>query len=175
MDTGDILSQRKLQIDPVDTAETLSKKLSSLGAQMLPETIGGIIEGTVKPMPQQSHLATYTPKLTKQMGLISWENEAVTINRLIKGLFPWPGCYTYLNGLRIKILDASVSGSSSSVNKSSQPGQIVAIEPQKGLLVKTGEGILHILEVQPENKKRMDSWSFASGWKQSLVGQIFTF
>ncbi|MGA1825926.1 MAG: methionyl-tRNA formyltransferase [bacterium] len=172
MDTGAILSQRRLQIDPNDTAEALSQKLSVLGAQMLPETIGGIIEGTLKPVPQQNQLATCTPKLTKQMGQISWEKQAFTINRLIKGLFPWPGCYTYLNGLRIKILQASVSDSS--INKPSQPGQIIAIEPQKGLFVKTGEGILEILEVQPENKKRMDSWSFAAGWKQPLVGQIFT-
>ncbi|MGA1867106.1 MAG: methionyl-tRNA formyltransferase [bacterium] len=171
MDTGAILSQEKLRIDPDDTAESLSNKLSHLGAHMLPMTIKGLIEGTITPLPQQNHLATYTPKLTKEMGLISWEKDAVTINRLIKGLFPWPGCYTYLDGVRIKILNATISSSSN--NEAGVPGQIIAIEPRKGLCVHTGNGVLQILEVQPENKKRMNSWNFASGWRQPLPGRIF--
>jgi len=172
MDTGDILLKRELRIDSNDTAITLSDKSSKLGASMLPETIKGIVEGKLKPIPQQNQQATFTTKLTKQMGLISWEKEAVIINRLIKALLPWPGCYTFLDGLRIKILQSSVF--ECTFDESSLPGQIIELDLHRGLLVRAGEGALQIREVQPANKKRMDIRAFASGWRHDLVGRSFS-
>lgn len=175
LDTGDILLQESIEIYSDDTAETLSGRLSNLAAEVLLETIGGIIEKKLKPIPQPSFIEKYlyTTKLTKDMGLILWDRDAVIIDRLIKGLFPWPGSYTFLYGHRFKILKSSISRKIFD-NSKAVPGQIMDLDQNEGLLVRTGSGCLAILEIQPENKKKMDIWSFVAGFRSPLVGQIFT-
>ena len=173
LDTGDILLQKEIKIESSDTAISLSDKLSNLSAKLLCETIDGIVNNRINPIPQPASIENYKyiKKLTKQMGLICWDEPAEVIDRLIRGLVPWPGTYSYLYGHRFKIIKSSLSGRE--FNNHAVPGQIMSLDKKEGLLVKTGSGGLSILQIQPENKKKMDIWAFASGFKSPLIGQIF--
>lgn len=177
LDTGDILLQRQIKIESNDTAMSLSDRLSNLAADLLCETVDGIVNKKIKPIPQPAGMGnntTYIEKLTKQMGLIPWDEPAEVIDRLIRGLVPWPGTYSYLHGHRFKIIKASLLGREFNSNSNNAvPGQIISLDKKKGLLVKTGDRCLAILEIQPENKKKMDIWAFAAGFKLPLIGQIF--
>ena len=108
MDTGDILVQKQITILPDDTAGTLFEKLSRLGADALMETLALYEEGKIIRQKQDDTLATYTRLLKKDDGIIDWNQPADRICRLIRGLNPWPGAFSYLNGRRIKVLQARI-------------------------------------------------------------------
>ncbi|MGB9716308.1 MAG: methionyl-tRNA formyltransferase [Thermodesulfovibrionales bacterium] len=157
LDTGEILLQEKTIISDEDNSETLSKKLSHLGAFLLLKTIKGLEEGSIKPIPQEG-IATYAPPLKKEDGRIKWSKSAKEIFNLIRGLYPWPCAYCYLNSERIKIIRAKV------IDGSGSPGRIE--KAVKGeLVIGTGKGLISILELQPESKKKMSIESFLHGRK----------
>ena len=103
LDTGDILLSRKLTPAADETGGSLFDKLATLGGELICDTLKALEEGTLKPVPQDDKLATYAKQLTKDMGNIDWSKDAVSIERLIRGLYPWPGTYTYCNGRMLKI------------------------------------------------------------------------
>ena len=109
MDTGDMLLKREVQIDDEDNGETLSEKLSHVGAELLIDTIRLLKKGELQPIPQDHSQATYTPMLEKEHGKIDWEKPAEEIRNLIRGTLPWPGAYTTLDGKLLKIYRAGVS------------------------------------------------------------------
>ena len=116
---------------------------------------------TITPQAQDSELATYAPLLTKEAGLIDWTHPAWHIANRIRGLSPWPGCYTFLHDQRLVIWKATaepVEGAKSG----SIPGTIQEVS-KKDFLVWTGEGLLRVTEVQPANKKRMTVEQFLQG------------
>ena len=97
LDTGDILLQAELEISDEDTTETLSLRLSELGASLILKTIGGIRDGSLKPQ-KQSGGAAYAPIIKKEDGLVNWSKTAAELSNFVRGMHPWPGAYCYLNG-----------------------------------------------------------------------------
>ena len=157
LDTGDILLEEELSISEDDTAETLGRRLSELGASVLLKTLQGIKQGTVKPAPQ-SGTPTYAPPLKKEDGKIAWSGTAEDIFNFVRGMFPWPCAYGILHQERIKIIRVQeLKGASG------QPGRIEKTGDE--LLVGTARGLISILELQPEGKKRMSARDFMQGRK----------
>ncbi len=157
LDTGDILLQNETQILDEDNGLTLSKRLSEMGASLLPETLEGLKTGTVNPRPQTGE-PSFAPPLKKDDGKIDWSLPAGRIFDLIRGTYPWPGAYCYLKGSRLVVLRAKVPD----YEKTGIPGRIEMIGPE-GVLVSTGRGILSIMEVRPEGRNSMPAESFMHG------------
>ncbi len=157
MDTGPVLLQSEIEITPDDTAGALSRRLSGIGATLLLKTLEGIENGSVKPVPQTGQ-ATYAPILKKTDGLIQWNEPAETIYDFIRGMNPWPGAYSFLEGERVKILRVAP------VEGNGPPGMICAVSKDE-LLVGTGRGIASIIEIQPAGKPLMPVRAFLQGRK----------
>ena len=159
MDTGPVLLQKEMKIKNEDTAESLSDKLSRLGAEILIKTLTGLEQEAIKPVPQSSD-ASYAPMLKKTDGLILWSKPAGELCNFIRGMNPWPGAYSFFNGKRVIILKAAAldgAGASGLVIKAAQ----------NELTVGAGEGLVSILEVQPEGKPAMPISAFLQGRKIS--------
>jgi len=155
LDTGDILLQEKTEITDEDNADTLSKNLSETGALLLLKTIKGLKDGSVKPAPQEG-IPSYAPPLKKEDGKIDWTKSAKEIFNLVRGLYPWPCAYCYLNKERIKIIR------SKALDGSGYPGRVE--RTKKGeFVIGTGKGLISFLELQPEGKRTMSALSFMQG------------
>ncbi len=159
LDTGDILEQKEIPIEPDETGGSLHDKLSALGAGLIVTTLEKLGNHTAVRTPQDGDKACYAGMLSKEMGDIDWTMDARRIERLIRGLSPWPGTYTGYNGRMLKILKASVA----SFPAEGECGEVVYADP-KSLYVRTGDGILSVEEVQPEGKKRMSIDAFLRGY-----------
>lgn len=158
MDTGDILLQEEMPIDEEDTGETLSEKLSHIGAELLIQTIKLLKENKLSPIPQDHSKATYASMLKKEDGLIDWSKSAQEIRNSIRGNLPWPGAYTFLEGKNLKIYKAIVSLGQG------KPG-LVIISTRGTLRVATGAGAIDIHELQIEGGRRLPTEAFLSGRK----------
>jgi len=171
MDEGDVIRQERVIIGEKENYDELSERLSVKAANMLPGILStiemqGVMEGTV----QRREDASYTPIITKEMGLIDWTKSAVEIDRQVRAFVRWPAAYTFLDGKMLKVFRTTVTDRHGSVV--SNPGQIKEIT-REGLLIDTGQGLLMIEELQIENKKRMRARDFAQGVR-GLVGKILT-
>lgn len=161
MDTGDMILQKKILLDDQVTAGELLETLGEMGARALIRILPNLPEALAGAVPQQESLATYAAKLTKEMGHIHWEKSAVDLHALARGMYPNPGTYTMFRGKRIKLHETVLSHCMVS---DAAPGEICSIEG--GILyVATGEGILGITSLQPENKKRMKAADFINGFQ----------
>lgn len=158
MDTGDMLLKREMPIDDEDTGETLSEKLSNIGAKVLIETIRLIKERRLNSIPQNHSQASYAPMLKKEDGKIDWKKSAEEIRNLIRGALPWPGAYTTLEGKLLKIYKARVSEGSGRL------GEVIKLNSES-LRVATGMGALDLLEIQIEGGKKLEIESFLRGRK----------
>ena len=159
VDTGDIISIRELAIDPEETGGGLFDKLAVIGAELCVDTLDLIAKGEATYTPQNHEEATHVSMISKEFGLIDWNRPAVEIERLIRGLNPWPSAYTHLNGKTFKVWKAAVEEGNSGV----ETGTICEVT-KNSLKVQTGEGILSLLEVQLEGKKRMETDTFLRGY-----------
>lgn len=168
MDTGPVLMTEKVEITGDDTAETLSSRLSKLGAGLLCRAIALYAEDKIKPAPQDESLATYAPILRKEDGLVDWGKSAAEIRNLARGLYPWPGAYTRWKGKLLKIHGCRVK---TGLDGDSLPGTVVDVS--EGICVKCGSGVVEITEVQPESKRRMAAREFAKGYRIER-GERFT-
>jgi len=158
MDTGDILLMRKTAIESDDTAASLHDRLSLMGARLLIDTLNELQGGTLTPIPQAHDQATYASMLKKKDGEIDWSLPAEQIERLIRGLTPWPGAYTFSDGVRLKIFKASVLDREVSIT----PGTIIECFPGE-LRVATGKNALAIQEIQGKSGKRLPIDDFLCG------------
>lgn len=169
MDTGDIISSAKLNIEEEDTSDTLFEKLSHLGASLLEETLPSIINRTNKREKQNEEEATYAYNITKEEELINFKNKAINIHNLIRGLSSNPGAYTYLNGKILKIYNTIV------IDKDYDGicGEIKEIT-KEGFIVKTEEKSLLITDIKLEGKNRCTTKSYLNGIKDknTLIGTI---
>lgn len=160
MDTGDMIEKCEVAISPEETGGGLFDKLAKVGAKLCVETMIKIENGTAVRTPQNHDEATHVSMIGKDLGNIDWNQSAAEIERLVRGLNPWPSAFTKLDGKTFKIWKAAVC----TENSDQAPGCIVNVE--KGSMdVQTGEGILSLLEVQLEGKKRMDADAFLRGYK----------
>jgi methionyl-tRNA formyltransferase len=158
LDTGDILLMEKTAIGPGETAAGLHDRLSLIGAQALIDTLDQLQRGTLTRTPQEPEKATYASMLKKTDGEIDWSLPADQIDRLIRGVTPWPGAYTFSDGMRLKIFKASVLEREVSV----APGTILECFPGE-LHIATGKGALAIQEIQGESGKRLPIDDFLCG------------
>lgn len=158
IDTGDILSEKVVAIDKKETAETLFDKLAVAGAELIVDTIAAIEAGAVEPRKQDDSLSSYAKMMDKSLGEIDWTKDAVVIERLIRGLNSWPSAYTYYQGKSVKLWSADVIDA----QPTQEPGTIELVAKDY-FDVATGNGLLRILELQLEGKKRMDTKSFLLG------------
>lgn len=179
IDTGDMLYKKKIAIAEDETFETLHDKLMVLGGEAITEALPLIASGQITPEKQVDADSCYAPMIEKSMGQIDFTKEAVAIDRLIRGMNPWPSAYTYYNGKQLKIWKAvsveegscAESGSmeesavefGNAVRKAT-PGQIVAVSKDY-IEVATEKGNLRIYELQLEGKKRMTTHDFLLGVK----------
>lgn len=160
IDTGDILLKTEVLLDPKETGGSLHDKLARAGAELCVETLKALEEKTIVPKKQGETTTAYARMLDKQLGNIDWNQSAEAIERLIRGLTPWPSAYSGWNGKVMKIWGAeAVSGMGGKI-----PGTIVKVE-KDGFFVQTGEGLLRILELQIPGKKRMDAGAFLRGYE----------
>ena len=166
IDTGDILTQKKVIIEDKETAQSLFDKLAQAGAELIVETLPMIEKGEITPVRQDERLASHVKMMDKSMGKIDWTQDAACIERLVRGLDPWPSAYTFCQGRSVKIWssDALTAG------HTEQPGTIVAVA-KDSFDVACGKGVLRIYELQLEGKKRMDAKSFLLGsqWKAGML------
>ena len=167
IDTGDMIAKRQVRIAEDETGGSLFDKLADVGGKLCVETLKMIEDGTAEYTPQDSEQATHTSMIRKELGEIDWGKSAVEIERLIRGLNPWPSAYTHLNNKTFKIWKAAVLDEAYAC----EPGCICRVSKNE-MHVMTGDGVLSLLEVQLEGKKRMDIESFLRGFSVE-EGTIF--
>ncbi len=160
LDTGDMLTKTVVPLDEKETGGSLFDKLSAAGAKLCVETLQKIEAGEIRPERQGESPTAYAAMLTKHMGKIDWTKDAVSIERLVRGLNPWPSAYTKLNGKTLKIWECKVIPLDASKGAC---GEILEVT-KDSLAVQTGDGALAIRELQLEGKKRMDAGSFLRGF-----------
>jgi methionyl-tRNA formyltransferase len=160
MDTGDIILQEKTVIDPEENAAMLHDRLSVFGAELLGQAIDLLGSGGWNPVPQDNQKATYAQLLKKEDGQINWSLPAETIFNQIRGMTPWPGCFTRLNKKILKIHKAKILDT----KMQAAPSQIISVSGD-GIEVSTGKGTLFLKEIQLEGKKRMAAEDFIKGHK----------
>lgn len=160
LDTGDIIEQVEVEISEKETGGSLFDRLMDTGAELILSTLEKVENGTAKFVPQDDEKSSYAKILNKQLGELDFTKSAAELERLIRGLNPWPSAYTHLNGKTLKIWDANVCED----NKGHLPGKIFDIE-KSGFKISTASGALSVTELQLEGKKRMKSDEFLRGYK----------
>lgn len=166
LDTGPVISMKRLPIAPDDTSASLHEKLSRLGGEILRESLPAYLRGELKPVPQPSEGVVLAPIIQKEDGLLDFNRPAVELERRMRAFTPWPGAFTGLNGARLKVHRAKVGTGRGT------PGSILAAGPG-GLEVACGEGSLVLLDIQPEGKRVMSAADFLSGHKLEPGSQPF--
>jgi methionyl-tRNA formyltransferase len=163
LDTGPVLLRRATAIGPEETARELEPRLARLGAELLLETIDGLADGSVTPVPQDHDRATKAPLLKKEDGRLDWTLRAIDLHAHVRGFDPWPGAFTRApDGRLLKVLRARVDEDAAGEG-SPAPGEVVALDTG-GLVVACGQGTrLRLLEVQPESRRAMAAAAFAAG------------
>ena len=166
LDTGDVIDTTVIKLDEKETGGSLFDKLAIEGGKLIVETLSKLENGTATRTPQDDE-KSYAGKITKELGQIDFTKPAVTIERLIRGLNPWPSAYTTLDGKAMKVWDATVEEG----NVTEQPGEIVEIAKHY-IKVATGENYLKINEIQLAGKKRMPMDAFLNGYsiKENILG-----
>jgi methionyl-tRNA formyltransferase len=152
MDHGPILEQGEIEIGQDDTTEDLLKKMVVPGFNALGSALSKIQNGNFTPIEQEHDQASPAPKLKKEDGLIDWNMSAFQIHKRLCAFTPWPGAYTYLNGQKIFLRKTTLGAA-----------------PKNAILARTGNGVLAILEVQAEGKKRMPAADYFRGLRNFSV------
>lgn len=160
LDTGDILLKERIEIDKNETGGSLHDKLSELGGKLILQTLDALEDNSLIRTPQDNEIATYAPILQKSIGHIDWSKDAIEIERLIRGLNPWPSAYTYLEDKLLKIWDAKVITTS----KDSFPSGTICDIIKEGFVIKCGNDGLLIKELQLQGKNKMDTQAFLRGF-----------
>lgn len=164
IDTGDLLFQETIPIGPDETAGELHDRMMQIGAKLVLKSVQAIEQGTVKPMPQANIEATHAPKIFAETCKINFEQSASQVHNFVRGLSPYPGAWTILDGKTVKILRTSldtvqqVGGAGNSPGKWSTDGKTY-------LNISTLDGVVSVLELQLEGKKRMMVRDFLNGYK----------
>ena len=158
LDTGDILLQKQIPIEPKDTAVTLAPRMASIGAELMSDTLQGLLAGTVHPTPQDKTKASLAPVLKKEDGEIDFHCSAEEISNRLRGFQPWPGAYTNFRGKNLQVWEARP------LQRLLSEAEFV-VEADR-LVVGCGKGTaLELLEVQPAGKNRMAVRDFVHGYR----------
>lgn len=157
LDTGDILLQRTVAIEPDETSQSLHKKLASLGACCIVEALTLLQQGKLPPIPQNERDATYASKVGKDEAEIDWRLDAETLERAVRAFNPRPGAHSTVNGINIKIWKARITDGAAG-----QPGEIIATG-KNGIAVSCGKGVLILEVVQKSGGKKLSAAEFLAG------------
>ncbi len=161
LDTGDMLLQGTVKLDPKETGGSLFEKIAELGATLCVEALAKLEKGELRPQKQGEATTEYAKMLTKEMGELDFSKGAVTLERLIRGLNPWPSAYTSLGDKTLKIWSADVCEGK---REDAVCGEITEVT-KEAFFVACGEGTLKVTELQLQGKKRMDTASFLRGFR----------
>jgi methionyl-tRNA formyltransferase len=158
LDTGPVLLTRTLPIGPDDDAPAVTARLAELGAEALVEALRRLDAGEIAPRRQDDAAATLAPPLRKEQARLDWGRPAKALHDQVRAFRPWPGAVALWAGRPVKILKTRyVSGSCGAA-----PGEVVAVGPE-GIHVATGDGVLVLVEVQPESRRAQSGAEFARG------------
>ncbi len=179
LDTGDILIQKEVKIDPTDDAITLEKKLVEVGINLLLEGIDKIknSQGNISTI-RQTGKGSYAPVLKKSDGEINWECSSEEIANLIRGTKPWPSAYIEVQNEKLKIKNLKILKASPleipdyKLQIMDQVGTIIEFRKNTGFIVRCGNGFLLIEEVQPEAKKPMSAWDWIQGSRLKIGDKL---
>ncbi len=169
LDTGPILAQKAIPIEPEDTTQSLGAKLAQLGAELLGQTLPRWLDRCLTPQPQDEENATYSRPIAKGEGEIDWHLSAIELWRRVRAFYPWPGCYTRWRGKQLKLLHTiPLSG-----GQGLEPGRVISLLPEQGAVfgVATGSGILGLRRVQLEGRRAMTAEEFLRG-QRGFIGEL---
>jgi methionyl-tRNA formyltransferase len=167
LDTGPILAQGKVGISFMDTTGELGAKLAGVGARLLLQTLPGWLGEELKPQAQDESRATYSKLISSKDAEIDWHLSALQIWRMVRAYNPWPSCYTWCQGKRLKIHKAIPLGDGGN----GEVGKVMALTEQPGVGVLTKQGTLGLCQVQLEGKRAMSVTDFVRG-KRDFIGCI---
>ena len=159
-DDGDIIYQQKIKIKKDDNVGDLHDKMAAQGAELLLKTLKDVKAGEAPRIAQTDSEATFAYKIDKSLGEIDWNQSAEDIYNLIRGVNPWPGAYTELDGDKIKIWESKITDRE---NTEFKPGTIIKADHNNGILVQTADGVISIERLQLPGGKRMDAQDFLNG------------
>jgi methionyl-tRNA formyltransferase len=175
LDTGPMLLQKRMPIDPRDTGGSLHDRLATLGAAALLEGLDKLATGTLEPQPQPSAGVTYAAKIDKAEGLIDWSRGAIEIERQVRAFNPWPVAETRLDGEQLRVFAASAEDTSRDQpwpsaevigefreSAGSEPGTIVAVRDDS-VIVQCGSGRLALHRLQRPGRRAVEARDFAHG------------
>lgn len=182
LDSGPILLKGETEIGENETAGELHDRLANMAGDLVLRTLAGLEEGTVEPKTQKGE-PTYAPKLTKEDGLVNWNEPSTDVHNLIRGTSPWPGAYTFLDCQKVKVHRSrdlgKLQGELSNKlplrggGKDIEPGEVID-SGQLGLVVKCGRNTaVELTRVQPPSKSEMSGTDFVNGYHLE-TGDRFT-
>lgn len=177
LDTGDMLYKGTVVIEAEDTFETLHDKLMVLGGETIVEALKRLEAGQLVPEAQDDSLSCYAPLIRKEMGCLDFTKTTAQLDRLIRGMNPWPSAYTYYHGKQMKIwkaqpvYDLADASLTKEIWNGAQPGEVLVVD-KNAFLIKTSDGALRIQELQLEGKKRMNTHDFLLGVKVAVGEQL---
>ena len=168
LDTGDMISRIVVPLSEDETGGSLFDKLAVAGAELLVQTLPSIFDGTATREKQPEESPTpYAAMISKKMGLLDFSKNAEELERLIRGLNPWPSAFTFINGKTMKVWKSSVQEKQAE----EAPGTVISAD-KEGIRVACGKNVLVLQEVQLEGKKRMEADAFLRGY-QLKPGDMF--
>jgi methionyl-tRNA formyltransferase len=140
-----------------ESATELATRLSEIGAEALIEALAIMEAGGGPPQPQDDSLATYAPKIDRDTAHLDWTMQAIDVARWIRGLDATPGAWSELNGKPVKLFAPRVE------IHAGEPGLVLEVDPEVGVLVAAGQDAVRVREVQPAGKRRMGAGEWVSG------------
>lgn len=168
VDTGEIILKHNITISPDETAGELHDRMCIIGADVLLETINLIENDRVKRY-KQIGKPSVAPKITKELCGIDWSKDTISVKNLIRGLSPYPGAFSYYMNKKYKVCCIQIENKQ--FDAKSVPGQILGIDPKGKIFIATGDGVVSILELQPESKRKMTTAEYLNGHNMK-IGEI---
>lgn len=168
LDTGDIILQQEVAIEPGDDAGTLHDKLAAAGAELLVETLRLLASGQAPRRPQDHRLATYAPKVDKAAAALDWTQPAEQVRNHVRAYAPWPGAYTAHGRRILKVLQVDLGGSGA---PGAAPGEVVAVTDE-GFVVQAGSGAVLVRRVQPPGRPPMGGRDYVNGYRLQVGDRL---
>ncbi len=167
MDTGDLLAVEEVPLHGRETAASLSELCAGIGARLCVDVLTTLERGEARSKPQIGE-ASYCRKILKEEGLLDWSRHTAELDRMIRAFDPWPGAFSFLKGQRLSILGAEPYGSRNTQDKSDAlpnvaPGTIIGIDKARGILVRTGDGLMALTKLQLSGRKALSHKDFVNG------------
>ena len=159
LDAGDIILQKRTMIGSDETAGELYTRLSILGAEALSDALGLLVSDSIKPVKQDESSSSYFPMFAREFGKIDFNTTCSDIYNFYRGTFPYPGCYFFYKGVKIKVVELSFDRCSHNYN----PGMIVKANHKDGIIISCCDGLISIDKIKYPGKGVTDSCSFTLG------------